>query len=215
MIWRQEGLTVGRLVFVLMAAVLVVAVLYGCSAPNPAATSNQTATSSPAGTPSKPVGREVLDPLTDQFNEQGIIFLGLGRYEDAVLLFNEAVAQEPTVGYLYRNRGLAYSETGDLDTANSDYTKAIAYNKDDFLAYFYRGYDYGVKKAYDQAMADLNSSLNLNPKFADSYLTRGQVNKGLGKNTEALADFKSAIAYSDSKNTIDQARQEIEKLNGR
>ena len=67
------------------------------------------------------------------------------------------------------------------------------------LAYNNRGAAYGDRGKMDQAIADFNSAIEQDPKFAKPYNNRGLANMTLGNANGALADFSMAIAL-DGKN---------------
>jgi len=70
----------------------------------------------------------------------------------------------------------------EVDTANPTGAWAIAS----------RGQAYLTLKRYDQALADLNRAIELDPDDAEAIGSRGQACRLLGREEEALADFARA-----------------------
>ncbi len=62
------------------------------------------------------------------------------------------------------------------------------------IEYYNRAYAYDNKALYDQALADYNQSIALNPNSADTYHNRGVSYRHKGLYDLAIADFTRAIA---------------------
>jgi tetratricopeptide (TPR) repeat protein len=52
----------------------------------------------------------------------------LGRNEEALAVFNEAIARDPTFAATYANRGILYDRMGKYEKAIADYEKALEYD---------------------------------------------------------------------------------------
>jgi len=63
----------------------------------------------------------------------------------------------------------------------------------DAKAYFVRAMTRKEKGRLDDAEADLNKVLQLNPKVAQAHFERGVIRQALGKVDEAIADFTKAL----------------------
>lgn len=75
---------------------------------------------------------------------------------------------------IYYNRGQAKVILGDIQGAEEEYTKAISYDPNYYLAFYNRGViraDY--KNDFTGALEDYNQCLTINPNYADPYLNRG------------------------------------------
>ncbi len=62
-----------------------------------------------------------------------------------------------------------------------------------------KGIDFSEKGQYDQALAEFNRALNINPQDPMLYNYRGKVYWAKGQNDKALADFTQALSI-DPKN---------------
>jgi len=111
---------------------------------------------------------------------------------------------DPRTAMLYINRGNVYFSKNDLDSAISDYDRALAILPGNAGAYHCRATAWLLKKDYGRALADYTKAIILDPKLAKSYVGRGLVRLEMGDTKAAFEDFelgvkaspKSAEAYS-------------------
>lgn len=94
----------------------------------------------------------------------------------------------------YYNRGIAYSNQGDLDTALKDYGKAIALNSRDARFFYNRGTIYYHKLDYDRAIDDFDTALALDPKKTEAHYNRGLAYLDKGDFDQSIKSFDKAIA---------------------
>lgn len=92
------------------------------------------------------------------------------------------------------DRGNAKQNTGDLDGAIGDNTKAIEFNPKYADAYRKRGNDKIAKKGdRDGAIADFSKAIELNPKLAGAYYDRSISKESKHDLDGAIADYTKAI----------------------
>lgn len=89
------------------------------------------------------------------------------EYEEAVRLFDEALKLD-----------LDPERTNELNVAT---------------AYMYRGYAKSFLEDYEEALADVNSALEIDPQFARAFNFRGYIYDSQDKPEEALAEYEMAI----------------------
>lgn len=94
----------------------------------------------------------------------------------------------------YVNRGFAYGNKGDNDSAIADYNQAIALDPKSAMAYNNRCIAYRGKGDTDRAIADCSQAISLDPKFAFPYNNRGLAYGDKGDNERAVADYNQAIS---------------------
>jgi tetratricopeptide (TPR) repeat protein len=79
------------------------------------------------------------------------------------------------------------------------------------VAYFNRGYAYGEKGDYDQALADYTQVIRLDPNYAAAYNNRGYAYRNKGDYDRAIADYTKTLSinpnHADAKEWIEKARQ--------
>ena len=126
--------------------------------------------------------------------EHGLAFYRDGRYEDAVLAFDNAVREAPNSAAAYNNRAGARLRLGHLVGALGDYTKAIELSPIDAELYFNRANAYMALGNYDYAVHDLNRAIELAPHYSKAYFNRGTARLRGGDRSGADADWRYAIA---------------------
>jgi tetratricopeptide (TPR) repeat protein len=104
---------------------------------------------------------------------------------------------------LYYNRGNAYGEKGDYDTAIADYDQAIKLNQNYAAALNNRGLANASKSNYAAAIADFGTAIGLEPKNASRYYNRAGVyvdravasdpDQAVKDYGEAIKDYNQAI----------------------
>jgi tetratricopeptide (TPR) repeat protein len=94
--------------------------------------------------------------------------------------------------------GNAAFSKGDLDTAITDYTKAIELKPDFADAYYNRSVVYRGKGLYERAVVDTTKAIELKPDYADAYLNRGGLYFFTGFTEQAIADYTKAIELKPS-----------------
>ena len=126
--------------------------------------------------------------------DQGLALYRDGRYEAAMLAFDNAVLQSPGSVAAYNNRAGAKLRLGHLVGALGDYTKAIELSPSDPELYFNRANVYMALGNYDFAVLDLNRAVELAPHYAKAYFNRGTARLRNGDRPGADADWRYAVA---------------------
>jgi tetratricopeptide (TPR) repeat protein len=91
-------------------------------------------------------------------------------------------------------------------------SRLIARNPGDAISYLHRGEAYRIEGRYDQAIADLDQAIRLDPKSTFStmaYTGRGEAYRGKGDYHRAIADFEQAIRLDPK---YDFARKGLERV---
>jgi tetratricopeptide (TPR) repeat protein len=116
-----------------------------------------------------------------------------GETAQALLLYDQAIEQDPEYAPAYDARGSARQKLGQYEAAVHDHTRAIEL-KPDAMTYNNRGVAYRHLGKLEQALADHTRAIELNPRAAHAYYNRGVVARQIGRNDLAVADFSQAIA---------------------
>ena len=89
---------------------------------------------------------------------------------------------------------------GNPDLAIQHCTRAIESGKlsGEPLArlHYRRGTGWAAKGIYDRAIADYDTAIRLDPKFADAFYNRGNAWSNKGESDRAIADYNAAIGVS-------------------
>lgn len=120
------------------------------------------------------------------------------NYEDCLTFLNGFVEKEPNFAEAYNNRGNAYSELNQLETAIEDYNRAIALKPNDAEAYYNRGNAYRKLNQYAKAIEDYSKAIEKNPKFGMAYDNRGVTYGRLNQYEKAFKDYEKAIELNQN-----------------
>ena len=91
------------------------------------------------------------------------------------------------------NRGIVWSEKGDLDKAGADFSRAVRIDPTNGGAYAGRADVWRAKGQFDKALDDLDHAIKLNPDLGSAYTTKGQVLEARGEIDQARAAYKLAL----------------------
>jgi len=120
-----------------------------------------------------------------------------GSGEAALAACTQVIASGLYTGHVlaafYYDRGLEYKNRGDIDSAISDYNKAIELDPAIGTAFDARGHAYEDKGEFERAIADFDEAVRLNPKDAFAFSHRGAALRQRGDHDRAIADFNEAV----------------------
>jgi tetratricopeptide (TPR) repeat protein len=110
-------------------------------------------------------------------------------------------------GVVYYSRGRAWKAQGDDTRAIADYSEAIKLNPQIAAAFNSRGTLYAKRKDWMSAIADFTVAIALAPILPDNlgskdlilalaYRNRGDSYRALGRNSEAISDYRKALSFN-------------------
>jgi protein O-mannosyl-transferase len=117
-------------------------------------------------------------------------------WKDTVSLFDDVIAKEPNMAWVYNNRGIEKYKANDLDEAARDFNHALALDPRYPLAVYYRGVIASLRGDTKSALADFDTTIGLVPDFANAYNDRGKLRTALGDPQGAIADLTRALELS-------------------
>jgi tetratricopeptide (TPR) repeat protein len=167
-----------------------------------------------AGDPSTPVPAVAPARDADVFNNRGVDLARAGRTEEAIRMFERALALEPDSALAQRNYGMALMEAGRVDESDQAFRRAIELDPNDAMTHrnaglmlFYRGDVRGAILATDR-------SLKINPNSAEAWTNMGRFMGELGRLDEALSAFERALevdpSFAPAREGARLTRQDIE-----
>jgi tetratricopeptide (TPR) repeat protein len=165
-----------------------------------------------------------LEPdRVDAYNNRGAEYAKRGMFEAAISDFDRALAlnprspdaarnrelaltnmraqqgpkqdQAPSAEY-YLARGMQYGQSGNLQSAVADLSKAIELEPSYAEAYNNRGIAYAMLGRMDSSYADFASAIRLKPDYADAYFNRAVARRQVGDRANACADYAKAAALN-------------------
>ncbi len=93
----------------------------------------------------------------------------------------------------YHDRGLAFSEQGELELAIEEFSQAIALDPQYAEAYNGRGNAFFGTGDLGQALADFEQAIALDPQLASAYYNRGVAFQNMGELDRALSDYEQVL----------------------
>jgi tetratricopeptide (TPR) repeat protein len=118
-----------------------------------------------------------------------------GVYDEAIADVSRAIELSPKMWVLYENRGLYYSQKGQLDKALADYNTGLSHYKDS-LAFCNRGRILNAKERFSDALDDLNQALKIDKTSNCVLPNRGDSYFGLERYSEAAQDYERYLQTS-------------------
>lgn len=132
---------------------------------------------------------------TKLWNE-GVAAASRGDFDTAISKYDAALRTrlgDSSAGIVYSNRGLAYNSKKLLDSAVSDFTKALRLHPGLVEAYIGRSFAYIRQGQIDKALGDTDAAIQLNPNSRDAYQNRAIVFLWKKEFDRAISDLSEAI----------------------
>ena len=148
------------------------------------------------------------------YYHRGLGLLLQGKFDDAIVEFNEALRADPTNPRYYNSRGNAWRAKGEFDIAIADYNEAIRRDPSFAFAYNGRGSAFYNKGELDRAIADYSEVIRLDPTLAAPYNNRALVWRDKGDFDQALADANEALRRDPTNAQVYSARGQIWRFKG-
>jgi len=117
-----------------------------------------------------------------------------GRAEEAVLIFDRALAIQPKMAEALYNRGVALGDLQRFETAVESYDRALAVQPEMVAAMINRAAALAAMLRYDDALQGYDRALAIQPGNALALAWRGSVRRSMGQPELALADYDRALA---------------------
>lgn len=125
--------------------------------------------------------------------EEALTASNEGDFVAAEELWSQLIERLPDNAALWSNRGNIRVSQNQLESALSDYEKAIElapYAPDPYLN---RGIVYERLENWEEAIADYNRVLEIDPEDPLAYNNRGNAEAGNGEWSKAIADYQKAF----------------------
>lgn len=124
----------------------------------------------------------------------GVALKALGRLDEALGQYEQALILRPEWADAWNNRGNALREMGSVDAALESYEKTISYKPDYFQAHLNRAALLRAALRWDEALAGFDRALALEPENIECRSLRADVLHQLHRDEAALEDLEFILA---------------------
>ena len=128
---------------------------------------------------------------------RGASLLKVGRDDEAIADFDQALAINPNLATAYNDRAIAFRRKGDIGHAVADYDAAIKLMPNVHSFYFNRGLAYAKAGRLSDAMADYKNALAYKPDSVQAMVAIGDAEMLQGHKEGAIAAYGQAMRVSD------------------
>jgi tetratricopeptide (TPR) repeat protein len=118
----------------------------------------------------------------------------IGKIEEAISAFREAVSIDSKNAVAHHNLGLLIRQEGELAEAVECYLRAISLVPNYFDAHYNLGNVLRDLGKVEEAIESFNQALNINPYSTNALLNRGNAYLCLRKFDEAVSSYRKAIS---------------------
>lgn len=115
------------------------------------------------------------------------------RYDEAIKIFDQAIATDPGCYQAYSYKGAALAFKGDYRQALAALDRAIALKPDYEDAYFNKAISLELAGSYDEALANYDRALAINPQNPWSYYGKASIYGRLKNVPLCVENLKRAI----------------------
>ncbi|MBC7786326.1 MAG: tetratricopeptide repeat protein [Methylophilaceae bacterium] len=130
---------------------------------------------------------------------------GLGKPEQAIISYRNALRLQPNTPDLHFNLGIVLTNTGELDAAAASYRKAIGLNPKFFEAYGNLGTLLQKQGKLEEAVANYRKAISIQPD-AGGYFNLATALRDQGRLEDAITSYEKAIQlypkYADAYNNL-------------
>jgi tetratricopeptide (TPR) repeat protein len=127
------------------------------------------------------------------FNIRGACYAALGKLEDAVQNYQNALVIKPDYSDVSYNLGNVLKDLGHLDEAVTSYKKTIAVEPNYHAAQYNLGVTFQELGLLDDAAEQYEKALNIKPDNIEARINLGSVYQSLGLLEEAVKQYESIL----------------------
>ena len=144
----------------------------------------------------EPTEHQVLDLVAaERFGEEG-------QYQEAIRLFEELLAQNPTMADAYLGLGSVYQRTGNLPAAEVNYARAARLDPDSFDAQVGHGTVLQSLKRYSEAVVAYQRALLIDPTSLEANLGAAESLVEMRRPKAALRFAREAVRLDPEDVTV-------------
>jgi tetratricopeptide (TPR) repeat protein len=159
----------------------------------------------------KSINTEKIDSAVI-LNDQGCVLEIEGKLDDALNMYEKALAINPHYAKAWNNKGVIFSKKLKFEDAIAAFNRATNINPSDAQAWSNLGSVYMETGRDNEAIASYERAISINPNRPEFHYLKGLALKKVGKNAEALEEYEKVLLIQP--NYI-FARAEIEEIKRR
>ena len=122
--------------------------------------------------------------------DQGLRYSRLGRWQEAIVAFSDAIAINPNFSAPHFFLGVMYSRLEDWEEALTYFKKTIELSPTSAQGYLGLGITYNILGFNDKAMDALKKAVLINPGFAQAHHALALCYLGKGDRASALEEYR-------------------------
>jgi tetratricopeptide (TPR) repeat protein len=135
-----------------------------------------------------------------------------GQPQEAVAVFQRAIAADPSFSWPYHNIGRVYLDQGDLEQARVWLARAVDVNPDHWRAQFNLAVALHRAQRHDEALAAYERAAVMNPEDADTHANIGWILVQTGRDAEGVRALQTAVRLDPD---LERERQYLDGRSGR
>jgi Flp pilus assembly protein TadD len=126
-------------------------------------------------------------------NNLGNAYTRLGRDNEAIDAYKQALNINPNLTEARTNLGIVYSKLGRDNEAIDAFKQALKIKPDYADAHYSLGISYAVLSRWSEAIDAFKQAIKINPEYADAHYNLGLAYSNLGRSTEAIDAYQQTI----------------------
>jgi tetratricopeptide (TPR) repeat protein len=146
----------------------------------------------------KTTGERLVPPKIEELKDwelsnKGTAFGNLGRHEEEIKCYDEALRINPKYAEAWSNKGLALGNLGQHEEAIRCHDEALRINPKYAEAWSNRGLALGNLGRHEEEIKCYDEALRINPRYAAAWSNKGLALDSLGRHEEAIRCHDEAL----------------------
>jgi tetratricopeptide (TPR) repeat protein len=135
---------------------------------------------------------------SELYLQRGHAYLGVRNFASAIRDFSRAIELDGKSAAAYAGRGLSSGYVEAFEDAFVDFNRAVELDPKNPVTFAYSAIVYNEAGQTDVGLKDVETALRLDPNRAEAFWARGSISEALGRNADALLDYRRALATNSA-----------------